>query len=209
MFGKRVQDTFNFNDKYRQGTNFNDLNLATYNYQLGKIGGNNTGNPIDILSGTIDKKDNYIIAYEHFSEDYTLLRTNVINDENLNVKSQTVSSYPLSTFNSNWGWPLVLPNNFFNNTNYIYELSSYYTFYNFINVVPGEWNNNIINWDDQYQTTVDLLGNDKLSSTYLPSYLSSYEGTPLYHSQWDSVSGVVAQNINYQLSVGLELLSAN
>jgi hypothetical protein len=209
LFGKRVQDTFNFNDKYRQGTNFNDLNLATYNYQLGKIGGNNTGNPIDILSGTINKKDNYIVAYEHFSEDYTLLRTNVINDENLNVKSQTVSSYPLSTFNSNWGWPLVLPNNFFNNTNYIYELSSYYTFYNFINVVPGEWNNNIINWDDQYQTTVDLLGNDKLSSTYLPSYLSSYEGTPLYHSHWDSVSGVVAQNINYQLSVGLELLSAN
>ena len=49
---------------------------------------------------------------------YTLLRTNVINDENLNVKSQTVSSYPLSTFNSNWGWPLVLPNNFFNNTGY-------------------------------------------------------------------------------------------
>ena len=209
LFGKRIQDTFNFKDSYRQGTNYNDINLAAYNYQLGKNQGNNTGNPIDILTGTIYKSSDYIIAYEYFSEQYTLLRTNVINDTNLDVKSQTISSYPLSTFNSNWGWPLVLPNNFFNQENYIYTLSSYYAFYEYIDVVPGKWTNNIINWDDEYQTTVNLLGNNALSSTYLPAYLSSYEGTPLNAINWDSLSGVVAQNLNYQLSVGLELLSAN
>ena len=209
LFGKRNQDKFNFKDNYRQGTNFNDLDLATTNYSLGKSKGNNTGNQIDILTGVIDKKDDYIIAYEYFSDQYTLLRTNVVNDINLDVISQTVSSYPLSTYNNSWGWPLVLPNGFFNEPDYIYTLSAYYAFYEFINVVPGEWDNNLINWGDQYQTTVNLQGYNPLSSTYLPSYLSSYKGTPLDEMNWDSLSGVVAQNINYQLSVGLELLSAN
>lgn len=209
LFGKRNQDKFNFKDNYRQGTNFNNLDLATQNYILGKDSGNNTGNPIDILSGVINKNNDYIVAYEYFSNQYTLLRTNVVNDSSLDVISQTVSSYPLSTFNNNWGWPLVLPDNFFNESNYIYDLSAYYAFYEFVNVVPGRWNNNIINWDDTYQTTVDLLGDNSLSSTYLPAYLSSYKGTPLYTTNWDSASGVVAQNLNYQLSVGLELLSAN
>jgi len=200
LFGKRSQYQLNFNDKYNLADKPNDTYNAAKNYRDGKIYGNNLGDRLDIMDGIIYKNEDYIVGYETFSERYTLLRTN--------VNTIPTSSYALSSFDKSWGWGLVLPNDFYDQSNFVYELSSYYKFYRFVPVVPGDWTNNIINWDDVYQTTIDLEGENTLSA-YLPSYMSNYniDTSPL--KNWDSYAGVIEQNLNYQLSIGLELLSAS
>ena len=123
-------------------------------------------------------------------------------------------TYPLSTFNTTtsagWGWGLTFPSDleFGTGGNYtnFYELSDYYQIFRYNNVVPGKYVGNLINWDDIYQTTVDLQGSLRLSATYTPSYLSSFADTPL--NSWESSGGIIDQNLSYQLAVGLNLLSA-
>jgi len=123
------------------------------------------------------------------------------------------ATYPFSTFNSSltgWGWGFTLPaeidpNNTELSSNW-YTLSDYYEVFRFNDVVPGKYVGNLINWDDEYQTTVDLQGDLQLSATYLPSYLSDFADTPL--AAWDKSGGIVDQNLSYQLAVGLNLLSA-
>ena len=200
LFGKRSQYQLNFNDKYNQQTKKNDTYTAAKDYRDGKIYGNNLGDLIEVGTGIIEKSDDYIVSYEQFSETYKLVRTN--------VNTIPTSSYPLSTFDSSWGWGLVLPNDFFESDNYIHDLSAYYNFYKFVPVVPGDWTNNVINWDDIFQTTINLEGENTLSA-YLPSFMSNYniDTSPLKY--WDSYAGVIEQNLNYQLSIGLELLSAS
>ena len=100
------------------------------------------------------------------------------------------------------GWGLSLPSTFTD----VQDLSSYYEFYRFNNVVPGRYVANTINWDDRYQTTINLRGNTPLSSTYMPSYLSSYQDTIL--NNWENENGVIQQNLTYQLLKGYQLLSA-
>ena len=73
-------------------------------------------------------------------------------------------------------------------------------------IYQAEYVGNLINWEDIYQTTVDLQGSLRLSATYTPSYLSSFADTPL--NSWESSGGIIDQNLSYQLAVGLNLLSA-
>lgn len=197
LFGRRLQKQDNFSNRY-DITQDNNLEIAAQNYINTKKYGNNLGNQIAIADGILYKNVNYIVGHEIFSDSYTLLRTN--------IDSISLSSFPLSSYNSSWGWGLALPNDFQSDSLSTYKLSCYYNFYEFIPVVPGKFVGNLINWDDTYQTTVDLLGTDSLSTTYMPWYLSSYRGTPL--ETWDEYGGVVDQNLNYQLSLGLDLLSA-
>ncbi len=138
-------------------------------------------------------KDNYIVAREIFSGVFTTLQTN--------IDAESSDTYPLSNYSDSWGWGLSLPPG----TTYD-NLSSYYRFFKFNDVVPGRYVNNLINWEDEYQTTIDIQGNAPLSSTYTPAYLSSFENTPL--SLWDTKDGIVEQNLTYQMLKGYRLLSA-
>jgi len=151
------------------------------------------------------KKDDYVVAKELYSNTYKLVPTN--------IASLTANSFPLSTFNSTltgWGWGLTFPPDmvFGENENYstFYKLSEFYQIYKFNDVVPGKYIGNLINWDDDYQTTVDIKAGTSLSSTYTPYFLSSFNDTPLRF--WDLSGGIVEQNLSYQISKGLELLSA-
>tara|TARA_R100001163_G_scaffold728_16_gene1245 strand:+ start:3471 stop:5876 length:2406 start_codon:yes stop_codon:yes gene_type:complete len=206
LWGRRLQARYNFKDRYNQSTQTIPANNeeAIQYYIDGKTFGNNVGVQLNNES-TIEKSENYLVAREIFSDTYKLVNTDI---EGLN------DTYPLSTFNTTtsagWGWGLTFPTDleFGTGGNYtnFYELSDYYQIFRYNNVVPGKYVGNLINWEDIYQTTVDLQGSLRLSATYTPSYLSSFADTPL--NSWESSGGIIDQNLSYQLAVGLNLLSA-
>lgn len=198
LFGKRNQSNFNFINNYSNNL-IGSLDESIGYVEDNKKYGYNKGEKLDILSYVINKSENYIVAEELYSSNYSLLRVNLL--------SSIVSAdiYPLSSFSKNWGWGLVLPDDFYTDSLSTYKLSSYYNFYNYYPTVDGTYNNNIINWEDTYNTTVNIPF-DSLSSTYLPSYLSSYNNTPLV--EWDTEDGIIEQNLAYQLSLGSEILSS-
>tara|TARA_A100001201_G_scaffold143273_4_gene144224 strand:- start:77 stop:2383 length:2307 start_codon:yes stop_codon:yes gene_type:complete len=193
LFGRRLQYRTNYLNRYNLDEVAIDKNTAINNYITGKLGGNNLGEELNAKTSTINKKDNYIVAREIFSGVFTTLQTN--------IDAESSDTYPLSNYSDSWGWGLSLPPG----TTYD-NLSSYYRFFKFNDVVPGRYVNNLINWEDEYQTTIDIQGNAPLSSTYTPAYLSSFENTPL--SLWDTKDGIVEQNLTYQMLKGYRLLSA-
>ncbi len=205
LWGRRLQDRNNFRDRYNMSSETipADTEEAIQYYIDGKTTGNNLGAQLGITS-TIEKSENYVVARELYSDTYKLVNTNI---EGLSA------TYPLSTFNSTltgWGWGFTLPDGitFGENDDYsnFYQLSDYYQVFRFNNVVPGKYVGNIINWDDEFQTTISLTDSVRLSSTYTPYFLSSFNDTPLV--AWDRSGGIVDQNLSYQLAVGLNLLSA-
>jgi len=82
--------------------------------------GINIGNQIDINTYIVNKNIP-IVALEKFSNQYTLLNTYQPLSSDL-----LPDTYPLSGYNSSWGWPLVLPNSF------IFEdFEKYYLFFEY------------------------------------------------------------------------------
>ena len=204
LWGRRLQYRTNFRNRYNLNSDTKNRTDAIQDYMDGKTGANNLGEELSNES-TLYKKDNYVVAKELYSNTYKLVP--------INITSVTTNSFPLSTFNSTltgWGWGLTFPPDmvFGENENYstFYKLSEFYQIYKFNDVVPGKYIGNLINWDDDYQTTVDIKAGTSLSSTYTPYFLSSFNDTPLRF--WDLSGGIVEQNLSYQISKGLELLSA-
>jgi hypothetical protein len=202
LFGRRNQFNLNFDNRYDQSMTNVDLDTATQNLINDKTSGVNLGSKLDMLSSTLLTSNEYIVAHEPFSNVYRLLRIN-----NSTTFNTPLTSYTLSTFSSSWGWGLTLPDSLYSDPLLIYKLSSYYTFYNYIPVVKGEYLDNLINWDDDYNTTIDLQGSLPLSATYLPMYLNNYNDTVL--ANWSTENGIVDQNFIYQLSLGVEILSSS
>lgn len=205
LWGRRLQYRTNFRNRYNLNSDTKSRTDAIQDYIDGKTGANNLGEELNNES-TLYKKDNYVVAKELYSNTYKLVPTN--------ITSITLSSYALSTFNdtisAGWGWGLTFPDDleFGTGDNYstFYKLSEVYQIYRFNDVVPGKYIGNLINWDDEFQTTIDLKEGSSLSSTYTPYFLSSFDSTPL--KKWGSTGGIVEQNLSYQISKGLELLSA-
>lgn len=202
LWGRRIQYNTNFQDRYNLNDNTLSMGAAISAYIEGKTTGNNLG-PLLSNESTLSASEDYCVAKELFSNTYKLVPTN--------LESVTANSFALSTvLDLSAGWGLTIPED-----TTFHTLSNYYSFYRYFDIVPGDFVGNIINWDDTYQTTINLQGNVPDWKTYLPSYLSSFQGTPL--ASWDNLSAggqitsrgsIVDQNLSYQLSKGLRLLSA-
>jgi len=121
---------FGTNNKFRE-------NFDIKGYASKDVFGVNLGNEINtdtyIISAGIP-----IVALEKFSNTYTLLNTQQP------LEYTQIQTFPLSTYTYDWGWPLVLPDN------YSYDiLNKYYLFFEYIPTIEGSiTENTIINKND-------------------------------------------------------------
>lgn len=112
--------------------------------------GINIGNIINTNTYTVSSTIP-IVALEKFSNSYTLLNTYQP------ISAAGSHQYPLSTYTSDWGWPLVLPTPF-----NFEEIEKYYLFFEFNNVYDGTIMDGVIDFENprttipETATTVDL-----------------------------------------------------
>jgi PKD repeat protein len=111
--------------------NFNDFGTTTK-----EVYGKNLGDQIDTTSYTITAGTD-IVAYEKFSKIYKLLNTY----QPLCAASPTTLQYKLSDYSSNWGWPLVLPQD-----TSLQSINTYYDFYEYNSQEAGDIVGGILNF---------------------------------------------------------------
>jgi hypothetical protein len=143
----KLKGSRNFYNQY-----FNDKGYSNDTVKYGR----NIGKELDVLTTilTAGSASKPIVAYEKFSEQYTLLNTNISSSSNIVYLNSSTKTYPLSSFNKWWGWELVLPI-----TYSIYDIQKYYKFYEYVPGFDGAQLEGVINWSDR-STTV----NESLSS---------------------------------------------
>jgi hypothetical protein len=128
---------------------------------------NNLGTQLSILSSIIFCGAP-LVAYEIFSENYTLINNTAINGYELN------DPISLSGYNYEWGWGLIAPRGVSG-----VMISDYYRFYNYIPVFEDSYYNNIIDWDNS-QTTLQFTNssfNEWSKDSGIMQNLLSYELT--------------------------------
>lgn len=100
--------------------------------------GRNIGNQLNVrtyrVSSTVP-----IVALEKFSNDYVLLNTYQP------ISATNSHTYPLSTFTTDWGWPLVLPGNI----NFPVEIEKYYLFFDYVSVIDGTISDGVTDFDNE------------------------------------------------------------
>jgi hypothetical protein len=144
--------------------------------------GKNLGTKLSWFTSTVPTSGK-VVLYERFGEVYSdgiLTNYGVLTNSFLSGNTQVVH---LSDVNTTWGWPLVLGDGV-NGT----EVSRYYDVYAYNGGTNGLFYNNLIDWTDD-KTTIT-----KTISTY---------------SDWFDQNNIVDNMINYQLSLGLGLLSGS
>jgi hypothetical protein len=141
------------------------------------IYGLNKGKELNFFTSVLTAGTN-IVAFEKFSETYSLLNTNLsVTSASLTYIDPIKRTYALSGLNSGWGWDLVLPE--IVNTNLI---PRYYSFYEYLTGFNNDQTEGIINWADQ--------------NTTIPEDIVDKE-------QWD----IIKENIiNYALAKGLGII---
>lgn len=139
-------------------------NFNSFGHLNNDIYGKNLGNKIDIFSYVV-VPGNDIVAYEKFSRKYTLLNTyqplkgssftttslDTEDGNELLTESDdiilTEAYYLIKDYNTTWGWPLILPQNFT-----AQDIDIYYDFYEFNNVYANNYVGGIL---DMNLTNVD------------------------------------------------------
>lgn len=135
---QRIVNTLSINKDNLFGTtnkfneNFNDFGDTTKT-----VYGKNTGNKIDTTTYNITAGTD-IIAYEKFSRVYKLLNTY----QPLCAASPVSPIYKLSSYSTDWGWPLTLPQDIS-----LQSINTYYDFYEFNPQIAGNIVGGIIDFD--------------------------------------------------------------
>ena len=122
--------------------NFNDKGF-TGKGTFGKNKGDKLKFSSTILNTGNQSRD--IIAYEKFSEKYTVINTNILSATN--VPYVSANAYPLSGYNNSWGWGLVIPDNISG-----LDIEKYYEFYNFDKTIEGSYQQKFIDYDNPHNT---------------------------------------------------------
>jgi hypothetical protein len=112
------------------------------------IYGGNRGKELDFFT-TVLTAGNNIVAFEKFSENYSLLNTSLSVASNYMTYIDPINrTFALSGLNYNWGWNLSLPEVL--NTSFI---PRYYSFYEYLTGYDNTQTEGVINWSDE-QTTI-------------------------------------------------------
>ena len=129
---------------------FLDRGYSNYDVKYGK----NRGKELDILSTilTAGSASRPIVAYEKFSEQYTILNTDILSSADTGFINPVSKTYALSAFNKWWGWELVLPPVYT-----IYDIQKYYKFYEYVESTDDTQLEGVINWNDPYTTLNEYL----------------------------------------------------
>jgi hypothetical protein len=146
--------------------NFNDRGY--YNEEIIKNGGEvlygfNKGLELNFLTSILTA-GNDIVAYEKFSETYSVINTNLLSSNYINFIDPVEKTYPLSSYHPYWGWGLQLPDTYLAT-----DVSKYYTFYQYIPTPSFEQTEGVINWSDE-NTTI----NEYISSVEEWNYIREY-----------------------------------
>jgi hypothetical protein len=157
------------------------LNFNNKGYTNQTVFGVNRGQllPIETTLLRIDigqnKQSKNIIALEKFSNEYSLVNTNIISASNVIFRDD--GSYPLSSYNDTWGWGLVLPNDNF-------KLQNYYEFYDFVDTVEGSILQKFIDFDNPLNT-----------------YISTLTSMDDYIKKWGIADNVISHNLYTNLGL--------
>lgn len=172
---QRIVDFSSINLSLQKGAknNFN-LDFDDKGYIDSDLYGVNKGKELDLRNFTLSTGMGSIIAYEKFSENYSLLNTNLISAYDIRFKNELRNTFSLSSYDEGWGWGLILPN----------ELNQRYFLQYETNNGVGE--NNFLKLEDNFDRLLtedyDPFKNDKLLiKNYYNFYLykSNIEGSQL------------------------------
>jgi len=133
MFSTDFNQFKGTSNKFKE--NFNDKGITTR-----ETYGKNLGSEIETYFYTVTAGTD-IVALEKFSNNYSLLNTYQP------ICAVDALQYKLSEFNTDWGWPLVLPDNFIST-----DLSKFYTFYEYTSGFEGTVYDGILNYADILNT---------------------------------------------------------
>ena len=112
--------------------------------------GKNLGTELNFFNTVLTAgADNLIVAYERFSQYYTICNTNVLTAQYIDPVAKT---YALSSYSPAWAWPLVLPSTYTPE-----DITKYYTFYQYVSTYAGQQIEGIINWNDKYTTVLESI----------------------------------------------------
>ena len=95
------------------------------------------------------------------------------------VEYNGVNTYPLSTYNSTWGWGLVLPAGIEG-----IDITDYYQFYDFDSTTEGSL----------LQKFVDF---DNIENTYITSLTSDED----YSRKWGEMENIISHNLYTNLNL--------
>ena len=144
--------------------------------------GKNLGKQLSWSTSTVPTSGK-VVLYEKFGEVYSdgiLTNYGVSQNAFLSGSTQVVH---LSDVNTSWGWPLVLGDDVTGGI----EVSRYYDVFEYNEGNNNLFYNNLIDWDSEKTTVSQTI------STY---------------SDWFDTNNIADNLINYQLSLGLGLLSS-
>jgi len=168
------------------GKNQYNFNFDNKGYSNSTVYGLNRGNKIDFLTGILYKNTNPayykpVLTYEKFSSIYTIVSPLIPDALNVVYKDLVLGSYALSSYNTDWGWGLILPNGIEN-----IDIPKYYEFYEYKDHVD----NTLL------QKYVDF---DNPKNTYLNN-CSSY-------NQYAESGGIIDNILTYHLYTNTGIIS--
>ena len=148
----RLLDLFSIKlSKLKGSRNQYNENFDTKGYtNTNDIYGKNLGDELDFFTATLTgNNDGFIIAYERFSQYYTMCNTNLLT---ANYIDPVQKVYALSAYSPSWGWSLVLPSQYTPS-----DIPKYYTFYKYASAPSLEQLEGIINWSDKFTTVSESV----------------------------------------------------
>jgi hypothetical protein len=186
---KRILDLFSISNNKLLGINnkFKE-NFDLRGYSSKSVYGINLGDQINTNTYVVSA-GTPIVALEKFSNKYSLLNT----EQPVEYTTNTV--YTLSSYNQNWGWPLVLPDTF-----QFGDIEKYYLFFEYVDTFDNTLYDNTIIKDN---TLYDMLSGENIirdndNDPILDengNYIFSEYVTPSYK---DFTMGIVLRDTLYQ-----------